>query len=408
MLVLKTSIYHKLTSVVVIVLLVNLFALGYTGISSAKAQEVLPTSAKITNMPVFPQQHNLSCEYSATRAAVARWGGTLSEVDFINYIGTNPNPHLAFRGNINGSFGGTMDYGIYAEPLALYLNSRGYYTKLLTGDIAEFKAEIVRGRPVVVWVPSGMSYSNVYKTSYEGLDFKLMPYEHAVTVYGYDENGIFVADPAFGSYDYYSWNSFIRAWGYLDKMAMSVWPAANGYEPGESIGVSPYFYRQWLNNGGLEIYGYPIAAPKELNGKLVQYFERARMEYDISGPRNQSIGLGLLGTEITANRTGELPFRIESKSSSTETVWVFEQTGHTLQGTFLDYWRNNGGLRVFGFPISEPFAETGKQVQYFERARFELTPSTTDQLRLGLLGYEYQVQSTQKVNMIKRIFMNEC
>ncbi len=393
----KSRSYHNFIRVILIFILVNLLSLGFAGIDSAKAQQELPTSSKIANMPVFAQQRTLSCEYSATRAAVARWGSNISELDFINGIGTNPNPHIAFRGNINGVFGGTYDYGIYAEPIALYLNSQGYNTKLLTGDIDDLKAEIARGRPVVIWVPSGMGYSNVYNSSYEGLDFKLMPYEHALTAYGYDEKGLYVADPGFGTYDYYSWNTFIRAWEYLDNMAMSVWPAANGYEPGESLGVSPYFYRQWLNNGGLEIYGYPITDPKEQNGKHVQYFERARLEYDLKGPRNQSIALGLLGAELTANRMSELPFRSVDKPASTETIWFFEETAHTLQGSFLGYWRNNGGVGLFGFPISEMFIESGKQVQYFERARFELAPGATDQVMLGLLGREYLSQFPQKL-----------
>jgi len=393
---LKSPIYYNGLRVVLIFITVNLLSLGFAGLNNAKAQEALPASSKIANMPVFAQQHYLSCEYSATRAAVARWGGSISESEFIDGIGINTNPHIAFRGDINGTFGGTQDYGIYAEPIALYLNSRGYNTKLLTGDIDDFKAEIALGRPVVVWVPSGMTYSNAYESSYEGLDFKLMPYEHAVTVYGYDEKGIYVADPGFGTYDYYSWDAFIRAWGYLDNMAMSVWPAANGYEPGESLGVSPYFYRQWLNDGGLEVYGYPISEPKEQDGKHVQYFERARLEYDLKGPRNQAIALGLLGTELTANRMGELPFRPVDKPASTETVWFFGETAHTLQGTFLGYWRNNGGLNLFGFPISEPFMENGLKVQYFERARFELVPGQTDQVTLGLLGREYLNLNPQK------------
>ncbi|MDP9356609.1 MAG: hypothetical protein M3R02_15235, partial [Chloroflexota bacterium] len=33
-----------------------------------------------------------------------------------------------------------------------------------------------------------------------------------------------------------------------------------------------------------------------------------------------------------------------------------EATGHTLRGTFLDYWRANGAASVYGHPISEPFA----------------------------------------------------
>ncbi|MFV9503023.1 MAG: CapA family protein [Oscillochloridaceae bacterium umkhey_bin13] len=59
-----------------------------------------------------------------------------------------------------------------------------------------------------------------------------------------------------------------------------------------------------------------------------------------------------------------------------------------------------GGLAIFGYPISGPLnedhPETGvpTTVQYFERARFEVTPSTTpgaplsEQVRIGLLGRE--------------------
>jgi hypothetical protein len=57
----------------------------------------------------------------------------------------------------------------------------------------------------------------------------------------------------------------------------------------------------------------------------------------------------------------------------------FDETGHNLGGRFLEYWQQNGGLAVFGFPLSEEFEEVlgdGKtyRVQYFERARFEAHP----------------------------------
>lgn len=60
-------------------------------------------------------------------------------------------------------------------------------------------------------------------------------------------------------------------------------------------------------------------------------------------------------------------------------VAYFAATGHTLRGTFLDYWRANGGLAVFGYPISEELTEPGDDgrtylVQYFERHRLEWHP----------------------------------
>jgi uncharacterized protein YkwD len=57
----------------------------------------------------------------------------------------------------------------------------------------------------------------------------------------------------------------------------------------------------------------------------------------------------------------------------------FLETGFAIEGRFLEYWESHGGLAQFGFPISPVVAENGedgqpRQVQYFERNRFELHP----------------------------------
>ena len=76
---------------------------------------------------------------------------------------------------------------------------------------------------------------------------------------------------------------------------------------------------------------------------------------------------------------------------------LFPDTGHTLRGTFLDYWTANGGLAVFGFPLTEEFQEVNPSdgkvytVQYFERNRFEYHPEykgTRYEVLLGRLGAE--------------------
>jgi hypothetical protein len=43
----------------------------------------------------------------------------------------------------------------------------------------------------------------------------------------------------------------------------------------------------------------------------------------------------------------------------------FPETGHNLRGRFLDYWRRNGGLPIYGYPLSEEFQEGGYKVQYY-------------------------------------------
>lgn len=51
------------------------------------------------------------------------------------------------------------------------------------------------------------------------------------------------------------------------------------------------------------------------------------------------------------------------------------ETGHTIQGTMLDYWRANGAASVYGNPISEPYlAPNGYYSQAFERGVFQFLP----------------------------------
>jgi hypothetical protein len=87
--------------------------------------------------------------------------------------------------------------------------------------------------------------------------------------------------------------------------------------------------------------------------------------------------------------------RVASPGPDTPTRVYFQATGHTLQGTFYEYWKSHGGLWLFGYPLSEEYQEVsgtdGKAytVQYFERQRFEYHPEfagTPNEVLLGLLG----------------------
>jgi hypothetical protein len=74
----------------------------------------------------------------------------------------------------------------------------------------------------------------------------------------------------------------------------------------------------------------------------------------------------------------------------------FPQTNQCIEGRFLEYWRQNGGLPVFGYPVSparqELNRDTGKTylTQWFERNRFEYHPTNPAPYKvlLGLLGNE--------------------
>jgi hypothetical protein len=72
----------------------------------------------------------------------------------------------------------------------------------------------------------------------------------------------------------------------------------------------------------------------------------------------------------------------------------FAETGQCISGRFLSYWEQNGGLPVFGFPITpareEQTPEGRYLVQSFERNRFELHPekSAPYDVLLGRYGAE--------------------
>ncbi len=166
--------------------------------------------------------------------------------------------------------------------------------------------------------------------------------------------------------------------------------------------VEGRFLRAWEARGGLQIVGLPLTRPyarQAVGGRwlLVQDFERARLEYhpEFAAP-NDVLGT-LIGNQITAERrmAGEAPFVPLPVCPPTDADRVcFVETGHTLSYGFRTYWEQNGGLAMFGFPISEEFSELNPDtgmihtVQYFERGRFEFHPEfvgTPYAVLLGLL-----------------------
>lgn len=157
-------------------------------------------------------------------------------------------------------------------------------------------------------------------------------------------------------------------------------------ETGHNIGLEiKAFYDQ---HGGLAIFGLPLTEVIVEDGMQVQYFERARLELH---PR-QEVLLARLGSLLSEGRAG-LAFAPLAGAPNPKREF-FPATGHTLGGAFGHYWRTQGALPIFGYPISEEFTEINAQngnaylVQYFERARFEYHPESSA-VMLGLVGREY-------------------
>ncbi|NTW00353.1 MAG: hypothetical protein HGA19_03490 [Oscillochloris sp.] len=164
------------------------------------------------------------------------------------------------------------------------------------------------------------------------------------------------------------------------------------------VGVAPAapavgagFRDYYDTHGGLRTLGNPISDVLTVNGREIQWFERARVERwpEYAGARYE-IQLGRLGIEYTSGRQ----FTPQQFFVSQPSLRFFVETSHSLGGAFLTFWEQNGGLDVFGLPISEEFDEVqpdglAYRVQYFERARLELhteAGGTPYEVQVGLLG----------------------
>jgi len=156
-------------------------------------------------------------------------------------------------------------------------------------------------------------------------------------------------------------------------------------ETGHNVGGA--FLSFYHRAGGLDSFGFPRTEELLEDGRTVQYFQRAKFEYHVDKVGTPyDVQLALLGDTLT---TPHRPFPAAALFTSSVDHVYFPETGHGLHYGFLNYWRNRGGLDVFGYPISEELQEGGYTVQYFQRARFEYHPEhagTAYEVQLGLLG----------------------
>jgi hypothetical protein len=106
--------------------------------------------------------------------------------------------------------------------------------------------------------------------------------------------------------------------------------------------------------------------------------------------------LGALRLKAKYPNVAPRPAGVEwKKDDGTRSEYLyFPQTGQSVGGQFLTYWKANGGLAQQGYPLTDLISERsdldGKTyyVQYFERAVFEYHPEndTSHQVLLSQLG----------------------
>ncbi len=165
----------------------------------------------------------------------------------------------------------------------------------------------------------------------------------------------------------------------------------------------------WEQYGGLAVFGFPVTPLRnettEGRSLQVQWFERNRLELHPENQPPYDVLLGRLGAD-RLQQQGRA-WQSFPQSQPQPDCRYFPETGHNVCGAILNAWRASGleldgqsgksereNLALFGLPLSDLQVETieGRQlqVQWFERARFELHPENQPpyDVLLGLLGNE--------------------
>jgi hypothetical protein len=157
------------------------------------------------------------------------------------------------------------------------------------------------------------------------------------------------------------------------------------------------FRRFWEQNGGARIFGLPIQdqVATRIQGRRAtsQLFERARFEQFID-VRFAPIMLGRVGAEALDLRGTDWHYfesSYDPDAAARGECQVYRQTSHAVCFGFRDFYNRNGGVRIFGLPLSDEIVEGDFVYQWFERARFETYRYSGSGVDLAALGSELNV-----------------
>jgi uncharacterized protein YvpB len=196
------------------------------------ARGAAPTTVT-NNIPVYHQQHPLTCEESATVMSLAYVGHNVSEQNVLDLIGIDwthywagpggGDPYQMFVGNPDGSEIQNTGYGTYHPPIS---RATSYFGGGVAGAGEGTPPSIVYnavrwGHPVVFWVT--FDWQTPARRDYQAYDGRWIPYagpdEHAMVVSGVSPDSVRVNDPDRGQY-WVSKAQFEAAFGVYNRMAV--------------------------------------------------------------------------------------------------------------------------------------------------------------------------------------------
>lgn len=178
-------------------------------------------------------------------------------------------------------------------------------------------------------------------------------------------------------------------------------PGRDFPETGHSVsGDFLKFYESYPN--AELVFGYPISRQFEDKSgetpRLVQYFQRARLELVAEGADGTTVVLSPLGEYL---HTGQNP-SLETRQAGCRVIQN-PTTGeaYPVCYAFLDFFDTHGGLSLFGYPIAGFESENGYIVQYFDNAILSWHPEMPAGQKVQLIDvgsrYFYQFGEDREV-----------
>lgn len=138
-------------------------------------------------------------------------------------------------------------------------------------------------------------------------------------------------------------------------------------------GIASPFVESWRALDGGSSLGAPVSPPVDIDGALTQFFAYGALQRHTDGSVSRyQVGRALANAQHNPEQTVS-GRRVGSNRSATAFVADSGKPFEVSQAIADDY-ESLGGVDRFGAPISSPYTNAGKRVQWFEYGRIVWTP----------------------------------
>ena len=189
----------------------------------------------VLNLPLYRQEHRVTCEVAALRMALGRYLIEVSEDDLLASLtfdtkdpmrgGVWGDPDAGFVGDPDGALSKYTGYGVYEYPIRNLARLYRQAEVLENPDINTVVNLVSKGKPVIVWNVISKHRSRYWQTV-DGKEIEAHPGEHARVVVGFigevtSPERLILHDPIYGRI-VISIEKFLGEWESLGKKAVVV------------------------------------------------------------------------------------------------------------------------------------------------------------------------------------------